>query len=160
MAKGALGQDSLVGRALGHYRIVEKIGEGGMGVVYRARDEHLDRDVAIKILPPGSLTDEIARQRFRKEALALPKLNHSNIAVVIDFDECDGIDYLAQEFVAGLALDEMLESGGLRRNASNSVCSSALGWRRPMSMALFTATSSLVTFASPQTDSSRSSILV
>lgn len=113
MAKSALGQDSLVGQALGHYRIVEKIGEGGMGVVYRARDEHLDRDVAIKILPLGSLTDKTARQRFRKEALALSKLNHSNIAVVIDFDECDGIDYLAQEFVAGLALDEMLATGRL-----------------------------------------------
>ncbi len=71
MAPPALGQDSLTGRILGHYRLAEMIGKGGMGMVYRARDEHLKRDVAIKLLPAGSLGDERARERFRKEALAL-----------------------------------------------------------------------------------------
>ncbi len=61
----------MIGQTLGHYRIVEKIGAGGMGVVYRAWDEHLGRDVAIKVLPAGTLGDEAARKRFRKEALAL-----------------------------------------------------------------------------------------
>jgi eukaryotic-like serine/threonine-protein kinase len=61
--------DSLSGRTLGHYRIVEKIGRGGMGEVYRARDEHLDREVAIKVLPPGTLSDESSRKRFHKEAI-------------------------------------------------------------------------------------------
>jgi serine/threonine protein kinase len=66
----------MVGQALGHYRIIEKIGAGGMGVVYRARDERLERDVAIKVLPAGTLGDENARRRFRKEALTLSQLNH------------------------------------------------------------------------------------
>jgi len=71
MAGGALGKDWLVGIELGHYRLVEKIGAGGMGEVYRARDQHLARDVAIKVLPPGTLIDESARKHFRKEAVRL-----------------------------------------------------------------------------------------
>jgi eukaryotic-like serine/threonine-protein kinase len=59
----------LVGQILGHYRILEQIGAGGMGVIYRAHDERLDRDVAVKVLPPGVLADETARKRFRREAL-------------------------------------------------------------------------------------------
>ena len=113
MAREALGQDSLLGRRLGHYRILEEIGAGGMGVVYRAHDEHLDRDIAIKILPHGLLADATARQRFHKEAHALSKLNHPNIATVYDFDSCEGIDYLAEELVEGVSLDEMLPSGPL-----------------------------------------------
>ena len=74
-----------IGQTLGHYRIVEQIGAGGMGVVYRARDEQLERDVAIKVLPVGTLADEAARKRFRKEALALAKLNHPNIATIFEF---------------------------------------------------------------------------
>ena len=70
------------GQKLSHYRLTEKIGAGGMGVVYRARDERLRRDVAIKVLPPGTLTDESTRKRFRKEAFALSKLNHPNIETV------------------------------------------------------------------------------
>lgn len=113
MAKQALGQDSLIGHVLGHYRIIEEIGAGGMGVVYRACDEHLDRDVAIKILPSGLLADDAARLRFHKEAHALSKLNHPNIATVHDFDSCDGIEYLAEELVPGVSLDEKLSSGPL-----------------------------------------------
>jgi eukaryotic-like serine/threonine-protein kinase len=73
--------------SLSHYRILEKIGAGGMGVVYRAHDEHLDCDVALKALPEGELADDATRKGFRKEALALSRLNHPNIAVVHDFDE-------------------------------------------------------------------------
>ncbi len=72
----------MIGKTLSHYRIVEKIGAGGMGVVYRARDEHLGRDVAIKVLPAGTLADEHARSRFRKEAEAFSKLNHPHIRTV------------------------------------------------------------------------------
>ncbi|MHC4355790.1 MAG: protein kinase domain-containing protein, partial [Planctomycetota bacterium] len=74
------------GQTLSHYRLVEKIGEGGMGVVYKARDTHLDRDVALKVLPSGVLSDDASRKRFRNEALALSKLNHPNIETVHDFD--------------------------------------------------------------------------
>ena len=113
MAKRALGQDSRVGHVLGHYRIDEKIGEGGMSVVYRAHDKRLDRDVAIKILAQGSLTDETARERFRKEAHALSKLNHTNIATVHDFDAEGDIDFLVEELIEGLSLEEMLMPGPL-----------------------------------------------
>ena len=71
MASRASGQDLFVGTELSHYRIAEKIGAGGMGEVYRARDERLARDVAIKVLPPGTLTDASARKHFHKEALIL-----------------------------------------------------------------------------------------
>src|ERR1700689_1119664 len=82
----AIGGSPMLGKMLGHYRIVEKIGEGGMGAVYLAHDERLDRDVAIKVLPPGVLSDESVRSRFRNEAVALAKLNHPNIAIIHDFD--------------------------------------------------------------------------
>jgi eukaryotic-like serine/threonine-protein kinase len=98
---------SLVGRVLGHYRLAERIGAGGMGEVYRARDEHLNRDVAVKVLPPSSTRDEIARGRLRKEALALSRLNHPNVATVHDFDTQDGIDFLVMEYVQGVPVERL-----------------------------------------------------
>src|SRR6476659_1721913 len=94
----------MVGRTLGRYRIVEEIGSGAMGVVYRARDERLERDVALKILRAGLLTDDAARRRFRQEALALSQLNHPNITTAHDFDTQDGVDFLVMEYVNGRAL--------------------------------------------------------
>ena len=85
----------IVGQKLGHYRILEQIGAGGMGVVFRARDERLERDVAVKVLPVGALEDEHRRNRFRKEALALSRLNHPNIATVHDFDSEGEVDFLS-----------------------------------------------------------------
>ena len=96
-----------------HYRVLEKIGEGGMGAVYRAHDESLDRDVAIKVLPAGLLADEDARKRFRQEALALAKLNHPNIAAVYEFGSVEGNDFLVMEFVPGLTLSDKLADGPL-----------------------------------------------
>jgi len=102
----------VVGQTLSHYRIVEEIGAGGMGVVYRAHDERLDRDVAIKVLPPGVLAER-ERKRFRKEALALSRLNHPNIETVYDFDTCDGVDFLVMEHIAGVTLAQKLVEGVL-----------------------------------------------
>ncbi|MBZ5646055.1 MAG: protein kinase [Acidobacteriia bacterium] len=98
---------------LSHYRILEEIGAGGMGVVYRAHDDRLDRDVALKVLPPGTLSDEAARRRFHKEALTLSRLSHPNIATVFDFDTQEGTDFLVTEFIPGLTLDSMLAAGPL-----------------------------------------------
>jgi TolB-like protein/predicted Ser/Thr protein kinase/Flp pilus assembly protein TadD len=104
---------ALIGRTLGHYRIVEKVGAGGMGVVYRAHDNRLDRDVALKVLPGGALADDDARKRFRKEALALSKLNHPNIATVFDFDALDGVDFLVMELVEGESLAQKVDGKAL-----------------------------------------------
>jgi serine/threonine protein kinase len=108
MASRVSGQDLLVGMELGHYRIVEKIGAGGMGEVYRARDQHLARDVAIKVLPPGTLIDESARKHFHKEALILSQLNHPNVATIHDFDTHQGVDFLVMEYIPGITLSEKL----------------------------------------------------
>jgi serine/threonine-protein kinase len=98
----------MTGRVLGHYTVIEQIGEGGMGVVYRARDERLERDVALKVLSTGSLGTDQARSQLRKEALALAKLNHAHIGAIYDFDTQDGVDFLVMEFVAGTTLADRL----------------------------------------------------
>jgi eukaryotic-like serine/threonine-protein kinase len=103
----------MVGQRLGHYLIAEQIGAGGMGIVYRARDERLDRDVAVKVLPAGSVSDETARKRLRKEALALSRLNHPNIETVYDFDTQQNIDFLVAELIPGVSLDHKLAAGPL-----------------------------------------------
>ena len=95
----------MIGSAIGRYVIEEQLGAGGMGVVYRARDTKLDRHVAIKVLPPGLLNDDRARKRFRKEALALSRLSHPNIATAHDFDSADGVDFIVMELVKGASLD-------------------------------------------------------
>jgi eukaryotic-like serine/threonine-protein kinase len=102
-----------VGQTLGQYRIIEQIGAGGMGVVYRARDERLERDVAVKVLRVATLADEAARKGFRKEALALAKLNHPNIATIFEFSSQNSTDYLVTEYISGQALDEKLATGAL-----------------------------------------------
>ena len=102
-----------VGSKLGPYAIEAPLGAGGMGVVYRARDQRLQRAVAIKVLSPGLLRDEAARHRFRQEARALARLNHPNIAVVYDVGEDNGTDYLVMELVPGQSLAEKLRSGPL-----------------------------------------------
>lgn len=102
-----------VGQTIGRYRIEEKIGAGGMGVVYRAYDEKLERDLAIKVLAPGALDDEAARKRFRNEARVLSRLNHPAIQTIHDFDSIDGHDLLVSELVAGRSLDTRVAMGAL-----------------------------------------------
>ena len=96
------------GQVFGHYRLIEKIGAGGMGVVFRAHDEQLRRDVAVKILPHDLFSDAASRERFRKEALAVGRLNHPNIAMAFDFGEQNGVDYLVTEYIPGTNLDEKI----------------------------------------------------
>ncbi len=94
-----------IGQVLGHYRIVEEIGAGGMGVVFRARDERLDRDVALKILPKQVLLTEAARRQFRREALTLARITDPHVAMAFDFGQDNGINYLVTEYVPGVTLD-------------------------------------------------------
>jgi serine/threonine protein kinase/dienelactone hydrolase len=101
------------GTKLGRYSIIEALGAGGMGFVFRARDERLERTVAIKILAPGLLRGEDARRRFHKEALALAKLSNVHIAAVYDVGEQDGVDYIVMECVPGESLATKLRSGPL-----------------------------------------------
>src|ERR1700758_4765436 len=98
----------MIGQTLGHYRILEKVAAGGMGVIYRARDEQLERDVAVKVLPSGTLADDAARRHFRHEAMALAKLNHPNIGIVYDFGTQNDIDFLVMEYVPGKTLADRL----------------------------------------------------
>lgn len=113
MERQEVAERQLVGGQLGHYRILEKIGAGGMGEVYRARDEHLDREVAIKVLPEGTWANEEARRNFRQEALNLSRLNHPNIATVHDFDCYQETDFLVTEYVPGISLNEQTAKGPL-----------------------------------------------
>ena len=100
-------------RRISRYRLLEPLGEGGMGTVYRARDERLERDVAIKVLRSGVRDDEDARKRFRREASALSRLSHPSINTVLDFDSENGTDFLVLELVEGKRLDELLADGPL-----------------------------------------------
>jgi tetratricopeptide (TPR) repeat protein len=103
----------MIGKHLAHYRVVERIGAGGMGVIYRAHDEELLRDVAIKVLPTGSLEDAEARRRFKQEALVLARINHPNIATLYGAGTENGVDFLVMEFIPGASLSERLLSGPL-----------------------------------------------
>ena len=104
---------SLIGQTISHYRMIERIGAGGMGEVYRARDEHLGREVAIKVLPQRTLIDEHARKLLHKEAVTLSKLNHSHIATIYDFDTQQGLDFLVMEYVSGETLSQHLSASVL-----------------------------------------------
>jgi serine/threonine protein kinase len=101
----------VIGTALGHYRIVEKIGEGGMGEVYRAHDERLDRDVAIKVLPEAVASDPDRLARFEREAKLLASLNHPNIATVHGLEEEKSLRFLVMELVGGESLAGVVARG-------------------------------------------------
>jgi Tol biopolymer transport system component len=98
----------MVGKRLAHFEIISKLGEGGMGVVYEAVDHHLDRHVALKILPPDKLANPTRKRRFIGEARAASALNHPNIVAIFDINAADGVDYIAMELVPGRTLEELL----------------------------------------------------
>ena len=112
--------DSMVGRTISHYRIVEKLGVGGMGIVWKARDTRLDRFVALKFLPAAKISDPERQRRFVQEARAASALNHPTIITIHEIDhsgtEGHAADFIAMEFVPGKALDRLIPRKGLRLN--------------------------------------------
>ncbi len=103
----------MIGETLGHYEIVAKIGAGGMGEVYKARDTHLDRIVAIKVLPPDAVADAERKRRFVQEARTASALNHPGIVTIHDISSDKGIDFIAMEFVPGRTLRQVIGDRGL-----------------------------------------------
>jgi eukaryotic-like serine/threonine-protein kinase len=105
----------MIGKFLGHYRVIEKIGSGGMGEVYRASDERLARDVALKILKPSLANDQDRLRRFEQEARAAAALSHPNIVAIFDIGRDDGAPYIVSELLEGQTLRERLHGGPLPR---------------------------------------------
>ncbi|MBI3473226.1 MAG: serine/threonine-protein kinase, partial [Candidatus Solibacter usitatus] len=103
----------MTGRTIAHFEILEKLGEGGMGAVYKARDTHLDRLVALKVLRQDRVADPERRRRFITEAKAASALNHANIITIHDIDRADGIDFMAMELIRGRTLDSLVSKKGL-----------------------------------------------
>src|SRR3989304_410328 len=99
----------MIGKTISHYKILEKIGEGGMGVVYKAQDTKLDRIVALKFLPKHLLCDEEAKIRFAHEAKAASALDHPNIATIYEIDEVEGECFISMAYIEGKSIKEILK---------------------------------------------------
>jgi serine/threonine protein kinase len=104
----------MMGRTIAHYEILETLGQGGMGFVYKARDTQLDRLVAIKVLTPDKLTNDERKSRFIQEAKAASALNHPNIVTIHAIGSEDGVDFIAMEYIAGRTLDRVIPKNGLK----------------------------------------------
>ena len=112
LASGTRGRGSLVGLQIGRYEVLEFIGRGGMAEVYKGRHTRLDRNVAIKVLPPGLATEADFRERFEREALSIAALRHPNIVQVFDFGDLEGMYYMVMDFIPGPALARRLREAG------------------------------------------------
>ena len=111
----------MIGRTVGHYRILEHLGGGGMGVVYRAEDARLGRKVALKFLPPELTRDEEARKRLLREARAASQLDHNNICTVYDVGEADGQTWIAMACYDGETLKKKIERGPMGLDEALSI---------------------------------------
>jgi len=104
----------MIGKVIGHYQVLEKLGEGGMGVVYKARETRLERLVALKVLPHDKVADPERKRRFIQEARAASALNHPNIVTIYDIDQAEGVDFIAMEYIEGRPLDDLVGRKGLK----------------------------------------------
>jgi len=104
----------MIGRTIAHYEILDTLGQGGMGVVYKARDGQLGRHVAIKVLTPDRVANSERKLRFIQEAKAASALNHPNIVTIYNIGSEDGVDFIVMEFVPGRTLDRVIPRGGLK----------------------------------------------
>ena len=132
----------MVGQTISHYKVTAKLGEGGMGVVYKAEDTKLERTVALKFLAPHLLEDEEARKRFHREAKAAAGLSHPNICTVYEIGEEDGQTFLVMEFIEGEGLDAKIERGPLSLKE-------ALGFARQVADGLAAAHAKGVVYRQP-----------
>jgi Tol biopolymer transport system component len=103
----------MIGKTLAHYKIIEKIGSGGMGEVYRASDSKLGREVALKILPPAAAADPERRQRFEREAKAVASLQHPHIVTIFSIEEAEGTHFFTMEIVRGKTLNDVIPTDGV-----------------------------------------------
>ncbi|MDA2927508.1 serine/threonine protein kinase, partial [Acidobacteria bacterium AH-259-G07] len=112
----------MIGKTISHYKILEKLGQGGMGEVYRAEDTNLGREVAIKVLPDLFARDPQRLARFEREAKLLASLNHPNIAAIYGLEEADGVRFLVLELVEGETLAERVAKGPLPVEEALEIC--------------------------------------
>ena len=103
----------MIGRTLSHHKVLDEISRGGMGIVYKALDLKLNREVALKVLPPELVSDPDRKRRFVQEAQAAAALKHPNIGVIYEVDEVDGVDFIAMELIEGEMLSDLLNRGPL-----------------------------------------------
>ena len=104
----------MIGKTISHYKILSELGQGGMGVVYKAEDTKLERTVALKFLAPHAVESAEHKARFIREAKAAAALDHPNICTVYEIDEAEGRTFLAMPYIAGPSLKQKIESGPLK----------------------------------------------